>query len=129
MLASHRFGDGLLVAQVPSACSGCCAGAASLRYVCLRWETREAICGLLLRRSLPRRVGLEILLEEVLLRLLLRLDLALHVLRQPVGDPAAADFRNLVLWVRATNLVRPLHLLGLDDHAADLRLAILCWSE
>lgn len=31
--------------------------------------------------------------------------------------------------MRATNLVGPLHLLGLDDHSADLRLAVLRWSE
>lgn len=60
---------------------------------------------------------------------MLRLHLADHVLRELVGDSASTDLRDLVLWMRATNLVGPLHLLGLDDHSADLGLTILRWSK
>ena len=68
----------------------------------------------------------QVLLQEVLFGRLLGLHLAHYVLGELVRDSATADLRDLVLWMRATNLVGPLHFFGLDDHSANLGLAVLC---
>jgi len=71
----------------------------------------------------------QVLFQEILLGGLLRLHLTNDVFRELVCDPSAANLWNLVLWMRTTNLVGPLHLFGLDDHSANLGFAVLCWSE
>lgn len=71
----------------------------------------------------------EVLFEEVLLGVLLGLHLADDIFREAVGDPATAYLRDSVLRVGTTDVVGPLHLLGLDDHPADLCLAVLGWGE
>ena len=48
-----------------------------------------------------------------------------HLFGKLVLDPACADFRDLVMRVRAPDLVGPLHLLRLDDQPPDLGLAVL----
>lgn len=71
----------------------------------------------------------QVLLQEVLLGRLLGLHLAHDVLGELVRDSATADLRDLVLWMRATNLVGPLHFFCLDDHSANLGLAVLSWRK
>ena len=71
----------------------------------------------------------QVLFQEVLLGRLLGLHLAHHVLGELVCDSATADLRDLVLWMRATDLVGPLHFFGLDNHSANLGLAVLCWGK
>ena len=71
----------------------------------------------------------QVLFQEVLLCGLFRLHLADHVLRELIGNSASSYFRDLVLWMRAANLVCPLHLFGLDDHSANLGFTVFCWSK
>jgi len=83
----------------------------------------------LLRRSLDDLELLQVLLHKVLLHLLLLVQLLKNLRRQAVVNATALGFRDLILRVRAADLVRPLHLLGLNHHAADLSLTVLGRSE
>ena len=43
---------------------------------------------------------------------------------QLIVEPASLCFGDLVVGVGPTDLIRPLHLVGLDDQRTDLRLAV-----
>ena len=72
---------------------------------------------------------LQIFSHEVLLLSMVLLDHVIHLLGELVLDSASSDLRDLVVRVRPTNLIRPLHLLGLDHQAADFGLSVLRRSE
>jgi len=74
-------------------------------------------------------VSLEILNQEILLLRMLAVDFADHVFRETVLNAAALDFRDLVVRMRALNLVVPLHFFGLDDQSARLGLPIFSGRE
>lgn len=71
--------------------------------------------------------GLQVGLHEVLL--LSVLDLRSLLLAQLVIQASADNSRNLVLRMRASDLISPLHLLGLNYETADFLLSILRWCE
>ena len=51
------------------------------------------------------------------------------VLGELIVETATLDLWNLVLWVGASDLIGPLHLLSLNHQSANLLLAILSWRE
>ena len=84
-------------------------------------------CGCRLRgRGILRR--LQVRLHEVLL-LAMADYLSLLLGQLVVESPAALDGWDLVLRVRASDLIRPLHLFGLDHESAYLLLTVLSRSE
>jgi len=132
-LVYSLLGDGLLVTQIPRSHAGSCASSTSLRDVGLRLVTRTDNDGSVtfFGRSAASVItcGPQVLFQEVLLRVLLGFHRANDIGREAVLDPAAAYLGNPVLRVRTTDLVGPLHLLGLDDHSANLGLAVLGGRE
>ena len=57
------------------------------------------------------------------------LDLLGLLLGQLVVEATTLDRRNLVLWMRTSDFVSPLHFFRLDDESADLLLSVLGGSE
>ena len=74
-------------------------------------------------------VCLQVLDQEVLLLGMMAVHLAYHVLGEPILNAAALNFRDLVVRMRALNLVVPLHFLRLDDKSACLCLAVFSRRE
>ena len=51
------------------------------------------------------------------------------LLGQLVVQATSFSRRNLVLWVRTSDFVSPLHFFGLNDETAYLLLTVLGWRE
>ncbi len=53
----------------------------------------------------------------------------LNIFGQFVLNPATLNFWNLIVWMRAFNLIGPLHFLSCYHQTTWLRFTVLSWSE